>query len=148
MKLVIAAAFALLVFSGATAVTAGNPSLCARDGWTSAQSASGEQFTSMKDCAKAREVFQPELTISPSAVGAGETFTLTATGFPSGATLTWVVSVPLRAPFIIGVGTTDADGMLALSWFFPACGFDPPHIVTVSVRDSNGVHASATMTLC
>jgi hypothetical protein len=58
MRGFIAAALALLVFSVAGIGTAGNPSLCAKGGSVTAQSASGGSFASMQECVQAKEVFR------------------------------------------------------------------------------------------
>lgn len=155
MKLVIAVVVSLLVFSVSAVATAGNPSLCARDGWATAQSASGSSFASLPECARAREVFQPTLSINPESVGADEQFTLTATGFHADASLIVLFAITGQAPY--GTYTpfypTAANGSFSIPFVFAACrqidtGGDVTVGLTLTLVDSYGVHASAEMTLC
>jgi hypothetical protein len=76
--LLLLCAFAL--FAETAVADNGNARLCAKN-WATVQNGSGGSFSSLAECASSRSVFQPSLTISPSAVIAGQTFVETGTGF-------------------------------------------------------------------
>lgn len=150
MKLFVAVIYSTIAFLAlASVATGGNPSLCARDGWTSAQSSSGQSFTSIQDCAKAREVFQPTASISPTAVGADEQFRLNATGFHANASVVVYFAITGQAPYgtYVPFNPTSADGTFTIPFVFLTCGNSPDDL-TLTLVDSYGVHASARMTLC
>jgi hypothetical protein len=146
--LVIPTLLAVAYLATAAVAVAGNPSLCARDGWTTAQSSSGQSFTSLKDCATARDVYQPTLSINPTAVGANQRFTVTALGFHSSAQATLYVAVTGSPPYFNLSGATDASGNVVVTTQFTGCGAQFPYDITLTFVDSSGVHASARLTLC
>lgn len=134
---------------------AGSPSLCVKDGWATAQSDSGVSFASMKECAKAKSVFSPSLTISPTHVGANERFTLTASGFHANAAVTVYFAITGEAPYASSAMAlqTSADGSWTVPFVYAACrqidtGGDVTVDLTLTLTDSFGVHASASLTLC
>ena len=153
-KIALALTLALPLTLSATA-QAGNPNLCARDGWVTAQSSSGQAFASMKDCAKAREVFQPTASISPTHVVADEPFWLTVTGFHPNASTTIYFAITGEAPYASYTPfyPTLADGSFSIPFVYAACrqidtGGDVTVDLTFTLVDSFGVHASAPLTLC
>lgn len=142
-------------FFAATTATAGNPSLCARGGWATAQSASGASFASMQECAQAREVYQPTASISPAQVGAQERFTLTVSGFHANASSRIYFAITGEGPywFYEPFYPTTAEGSFEIIFVFEACrqidtGGDVTVDLTLTFVDSYGVHASAELTLC
>lgn len=149
----IAVVFASLALT--TTAIAGNPNLCAKDGWASAQSASSSSFSSMKECAKAREVFRPSLEISPTHVGADEQFSLIARGFHPSTTSTVFFAIAGEAPYgsYVPFYSIEEDGSFFIPFVFAACrltdtGQEVPVDLTITFVDSFGVHASAGLTLC
>jgi hypothetical protein len=147
MKLFTAALLALLAFSVTGVATADNPSLCAKGGWATAQSATGGSFASMTECTRAREVFRPTLT-APAAVTAGETFIAQGVGFHPSTSATFSIAVTGQNPYYSVGAQTNADGTFIGIITFSGCGSAPPYDLTLTVTDSYGVHASAQMTLC
>ena len=153
----IALGLTLVVLPLALSATAqgGNPNLCIKDGWMTAQSSSGESFASQKECQKAKDVYRPTLSISPTHVVAQERFTLTATGFHPNATSTVLFAITGQAPY--GSYTPfypiTADGSFSIPFVFAECrktdtGSDVTVDLTLTFVDSFGVRASAPLTLC
>jgi hypothetical protein len=149
MKHLIVPVLAAFVLAITAQASAGNPNLCSQNGWATAQAASGTSFVSMKECAKAREVFQPSLSISPTHVGAGEQFTLIGRGFhPSTSTIvSFAITGQTPYAYYIPYYGTFEDGSFTIPFVFAACGNSPDDL-TITLIDSFGVHASARLTLC
>ncbi len=147
MKLVIAAAVALLAFAG-TAQAGGdsNQKLCAKS-WSSVQSESGGSFSSISECASSRGVFAPILSSSPAAVTFGERVELSGSGFHPLSDMTMSIAVTGQAPyFVTRNGTTLGDGSYIGAVVWQGCS--GTYDVTVTITDSFGVHASTRVTLC
>lgn len=147
MRVLLVATLAALAMS-ATA-TAGNPSLCARDGYQTAQASNGATFNSIQECAKARDVYQPSLTITPGRVVAEERFTLTASGFHPNASVVVLFAITGQQPYntYTPFDPTNADGTFSIPIVFGACGTGTTNL-TITLVDSFGVHASAPLVLC
>lgn len=143
--LIILVTLATLTLS-ATA-TAGNPSLCAKDGWQSAQASNGSTFESLPECAKARSVFRPVLIVNVGAVVAGETFTLDGLGFHPSTDAMLSIAVTGQAPYFSVPTTTDVFGQAGFLLSFTGCG-GSPDFLTLTLTDSFGVNASTTLRLC
>jgi hypothetical protein len=147
-KVALALTLAFLPLTLSPTAQAGNPSLCARDGWTTAQSSTGGAFASLPECAQAREVYQPSLSIDPDAVGALETTIVTGQGFHASDTGTLSIAVTGQDPYFSFPLVGNEDGSFIIIMRFTGCGFAPPYDLTLTLTDSFGVHASAQMTLC
>ena len=145
MKAVLVITLAALAL--ALPAQAGNPSLCLKDGWTTAQSDTGASFASRAECASAREVFQPRLSSSASAVQAVETFTLEGSGFHPDSDVTISFARVGETPYFWLNGSTQADGSFTLRLHFTGCATGTAEVEMV-LTDNPGVHAFARVTLC
>lgn len=137
---------ALICASTAIAGGNANQQLCAKN-WPSVQSGSGGSFTSLKQCASSKDVFAPSLVSSTSAVGAGQVFVVTGQGFHPVMDATFAFSAYGQPPYYSVPGITNADGSFIGIVAFTACGAESV-LVTITVTDASGVHASTAVTLC
>lgn len=127
---------------------AGNPSLCTRDGWQSAQSSTGASFASMNECVREREVYRPSLVSDRSAVQAEEFFLLLGRGFHASAEATLYFAETGYESYFSVTTVTGEDGSTLFAIRFSGCGEFPPYDITLTLVDSFGVHAATEITLC
>ncbi len=125
-----------------------NTSACGKS-WAQAQNGSGGAFSSRSDCVRSKDVYLPTLTVTPTAVVAGQAFLVSGTGFHPSTSSTLSFAVMGQPPYFSTPGVTNADGSsIFLSLGFSGCGASPPYDLTLTVTDSFGVHASAALRLC
>lgn len=149
IALVLTFAVLMLALSATAMADNSNTKLCAKN-WQTVQNSTGGSFSSLAECAGSRGVFAPSVTITPSAVTAGQLFLVSGAGFHASTSATLTFAVTGQAPYYSVQGITNADGSLLFifSSGFSGCGVAPPYDLTLTVTDSFGVHASAQMTLC
>ena len=150
MRFIVSIIAALVLVATAQA-GAGNANLCVNGGWATAQSGSGQAFSSMKECVQSKEVFRPTLTLFPDHEEDHELFSVTGAGFHTNqqdlsATLAFAVTGQ-EPYFYLGVGLKK-DGSFYHLVQFDTCAPGVTYDLTLTLIDASGVHASATLELC